>query len=69
MIIRLILSGVIATGNQHSRALLQVWLVEALVELLQEAYMVSALQFLSSGVIPQVSNLHIHVTKCDFLQE
>lgn len=49
--------------------LLQVWLVEALVELCQGASMVSALSFLTSGVIPQVPNLHIHFPMWDFLQE
>lgn len=42
-IIRHILSGVIATGNQRSRASLQVWLVKVLAELRQEAGVAFAL--------------------------
>jgi len=59
---------VIATGSQRSRALLRVWLVEALAELHQDAYVGSGLCFLSTGAIPRVLNLHIHVTECDFSQ-
>lgn len=67
---RHVLSAVTAPTINLEEPFLRVWLLQAPVEPCQGAYMVSALSFLTPGVIPQVPNLHIiHFPTWDFLQE